>query len=127
MQILESAENYLETILILRERLGEVRSVDIAKEMGFSKPSVSIAMKHFRENGYVTVDGAGHIWLTEAGEEIAERIYERHRVLSRMLIAIGVSEDVARADACRIEHDISDETFQRIKEQLRILEEKANR
>ena len=95
--------------------------------MGFSNPSVSIAMKHFRENGYITVDGAGHIWLTEAGEEIAERIYERHRVLSRLLIAIGVSEDVARADACRIEHDISDETFQRIKEQLRILEEKANR
>ncbi len=123
---MESAENYLETILILKNRLGEVRSVDIATEMGFSKPSVSVAMKHFRENGYITVDGAGHIHLTDAGLEIAERIYERHLVLSRLLVAIGVSEQTAREDACRIEHDISIETFDRIKACLNHLEEKLN-
>lgn len=122
MKIMESAEDYLETILILQNRIGEVRSIDIATEMGFSKPSVSIAMKHFRENGYVTVDESSHIHLTESGRAIAERVYERHRVLTRLLVAIGVSEQTAREDACRIEHDISEETFERIKESLRVIE-----
>ena len=122
---MESAEDYLETILILRNRMGEVRSIDIATEMGFSKPSVSIAMKHFRENGYVTVDENGHIHLTESGLAIAERTYERHLVLTRLLTAIGVDEQTARADACRIEHDISEQTFTCIKEQLRRIEEAA--
>ena len=120
---MESAEDYLETILILRNRNGEVRSIDIATEMGFSKPSVSIAMKHFRENGYVTVDESGHIHLTEAGLAVAERTYERHLVLTRLLMAIGVDEQTARADACRIEHDISEQTFDCIKEQLRRIEQ----
>lgn len=123
MKIMESAEDYLETILILRNRNGEVRSIDIATEMGFSKPSVSIAMKHFRENGYVTVDESGHIHLTEAGLAVAERTYERHLVLTRLLVAIGVDEQTARADACRIEHDISEQTFDCIKEQLRRIEQ----
>lgn len=120
---MESAEDYLETILILRNRNGEVRSIDIATEMGFSKPSVSIAMKHFRENGYVTVNESGHIHLTEAGLAVAERTYERHLVLTRLLVAIGVDEQTARADACRIEHDISEQTFDCIKEQLRRIEQ----
>ena len=123
MKIMESAEDYLETILILRNRNGEVRSIDIATEMGFSKPSVSIAMKHFRENGYVTVNESGHIHLTEAGLAVAERTYERHLVLTRLLVAIGVDEQTARADACRIEHDISEQTFDCIKEQLRRIEQ----
>ena len=123
MKIMESAEDYLETILILRNRNGEVRSIDIATEMGFSKPSVSIAMKHFRENGYVTGDESGHIHLTEAGLAVAERTYERHLVLTRLLVAIGVDEQTARADACRIEHDISEQTFDCIKEQLRRIEQ----
>lgn len=122
---MESAEDYLETILILRNRMGEVRSIDIATEMGFSKPSVSIAMKHFRENGYVTVDENGHIHLTESGLAVAERTYERHLVLTRLLTAIGVDEQTAREDACRIEHDISEQTFTCIKEQLRRIEEAA--
>ncbi len=122
---MESAEDYLETILVLRNRMGEVRSIDVATEMGFSKPSVSIAMKHFRENGYVTVDENGHIHLTESGLAVAERTYERHLVLTRLLTAIGVDEQTAREDACRIEHDISEQTFTCIKEQLRRIEEAA--
>lgn len=119
---MESGENYLETILILQERLGEVRSVDIANELGFSKPSVSVAMKQFRENGYILVDANGHILLTELGMSVAKKVYERHEVLSRLLISIGVSHDVALEDACRIEHDISEETFERLKACLPALE-----
>ena len=124
MKIMESAENYLETILVLRGKLGNVRSIDIATEMGFSKPSVSVAMKHFRENGLITVDEHGHIHLTDEGTAIAQRVYERHQVLSRLFLAIGVSEETALEDACRIEHDISDETFARIKLWLKTIEEK---
>lgn len=124
MKIMESAENYLETILLLKRKLGNVRSIDIATEMGFSKPSVSVAMKHFRENGLITVDDHGHIHLTDAGTAIALRVYERHEVLSRLFLAIGVSEETALEDACRIEHDISDETFERLKLWLRTIEEK---
>ena len=118
MKIQESAENYLETILMLSQRLGEgqVRSIDIVNEMNFSKPSISYAMKQFRENGYINMDSSGHITLTEKGMGIAERIYERHRILSDFLIGLGVDEKTAREDACRLEHGISDESFQKIKE-----------
>ncbi len=112
MKIQESAENYLETILVLGRRNGNVRSVDIANELGFSKPSVSVAMKQFRENKLIVVDGHGHITLTEEGRAIAERTYERHRMLITFLTKIGVQEETASEDACRMEHVISEETFQ---------------
>ena len=112
MRIQESAENYLETILILQKRHGQVRSIDIASELSFSKPSVSIAMKKLREAGYVEMDAEGFLTLTAAGQEIADRVYTRHKLLTAFFIRLGVSEEVAAADACRIEHDISEETFQ---------------
>ena len=115
MRIHESAEDYLEAILMLQEKNGQVRSIDIANELNYSKPSVSIAMKKLRESGLIEMDGGSLITLTPAGMQIAERIYERHRVLSQLLIRLGVSEETARADACRIEHDLSDETWQKIK------------
>lgn len=115
MRIQESAENYLETILILQKRNGMVRSVDIASELSFSKPSVSVAMKNLRLNGYIEIDRDGHIFLLEKGQEIAEKIYERHRLLSDYLTALGVDPAVAKEDACRIEHVISNETFAAIK------------
>ena len=115
MQIRESAENYLETILILSQRKGkgEVRSIDIVNELEFSKPSV--AMKNLRENGYITVDKDGYIRLTDKGLEIAEKMYERHTLLSQWLIKLGVDEKVAVEDACRMEHVISAESFAAIK------------
>ena len=116
MKIHESAENYLETILVLSRRNGYARAIDIAVELGFSKPSVSIAMKNLRESGCVTVDGAGHISLTDKGREIAERIYERHTVLSTWLAELGVDPVVAAEDACRMEHVISAESFRAIQE-----------
>ncbi|MBQ9942570.1 MAG: metal-dependent transcriptional regulator [Christensenellaceae bacterium] len=115
MKIQESAENYLETILVLHQRLGQVRSIDVVGEMGFSKPSVSIAMKNFRENGLITMDESGFITLTDEGRAIAERTYERHQTLSHMLISLGVSEEVAREDACRLEHVLSEESYQKIR------------
>ena len=115
MKIHESAENYLETILILKKRLGQVRSIDIASELSFSKPSVSVAMKYLRLNGYIDVSKDGYITLLEKGQEIAERIYERHTLFSDWLTALGVSPEVAAEDACRIEHVISDETFEAFK------------
>ena len=115
MQIHESAENYLETILVLRNRKGSVRSIDIATELGFSKPSVSIAMKNLRENGYIAVDDSGNITLLEKGRQIAEMIYERHTLLQDWLITLGVDPKIAAEDACRIEHVISAESFQAIK------------
>ena len=118
MKIQESAENYLETILMLKEEKGAVRSIDIARKTYFSKPSISRAMSLLRENGYITMDKEGLIDLTDAGMEIASRIYERHRFLSKWLVALGVSPETAAEDACRIEHDVSDETFQKIKEHI---------
>ena len=117
MQIRESAENYLETILILSQRKGkgEVRSIDIVNDLEFSKPSVSVAMKNLRENGYITVDKDGYIRLTDKGLEIAEKMYERHTLLSQWLIKLGVDEKVAVEDACRMEHVISAESFAAIK------------
>lgn len=114
-RILESKENYLETILILENRTGAVRSVDIAAEMGFSKPSVSVAMKNLRAEGCIVVDNNGFIKLTDSGREIAERVYERHTVFLNWLTSIGVPEEIACEDACRMEHDISVETFEAIK------------
>ncbi len=115
MKIQESAENYLETILVLTNRLGEVRSIDIVNEMGFSKPSVSIAMKNLRENGYINIDSRGYITLAESGRKIAERIYERHTFFSEWLVELGVDPAVAVHDACRIEHVLSAESFAAIK------------
>ena len=113
-KIQESAENYLETILILRQRNGSVRSIDIAAEMEFSKPSVSVAMKHLREKGHVTVDQDGLISLTPEGLRIAEAVYERHLLFTRWLTSLGVDPEVAAEDACRMEHVISEETFRAI-------------
>ena len=119
MQIRESAEDYLEAILVLSKQGGGVRSVDIASMLGVSKPSVSHAMKLLREDGYIAMDRYGTVTLLEKGEEIAMRIYERHQVLTNMLEGLGVSEEVAKADACKLEHDISDESFEKIKEHLK--------
>ena len=116
MKIHESAENYLEAILRLREANGMVRSIDIANHLGFSKPSVSVAMKKLRESGYIAMDEDGLISLCPAGEEIARRIYERHQLLTKFFTRLGVDPEVAAADACKVEHDLSEETFQKIKE-----------
>lgn len=115
MEIHESAENYLETILILKNRIGAVRSIDIVNELEFSKPSVSIAMKNLRENGYIEMDSKGYITLAESGREIAEKMYERHTFLSSWLMTLGVDPKVAVQDACRMEHIISAESFEAIK------------
>ncbi len=115
MKIQESAENYLETILILQKRNKIVRSVDIANELEFSKPSVSIAMRNLRENGYIQVESGGAITLLPAGLEIAERIFERHTLLTSWLEALGVPSEIAAEDACRMEHVISSQSFEAIK------------
>ena len=114
MNIYESAEDYLETILILRQRNGMVRSIDIAREKNISKPSVSIAMKKLRENGYIEVSQEGFLTLLPPGLEIAQRIYRRHTMLTRFLERLGVSPETAAADACKMEHDLSAETFEKI-------------
>lgn len=115
MHVYESAEDYLEAILVIGSRRGAVRSIDIANELNFSKPSVSVAMKKLRENKYIEMGADGFIHLLPAGREIAERIYERHRILTDFFVYLGVPEDVAGADACKVEHDLSPETFERIK------------
>lgn len=115
MKIQESAENYLETIYILKQKKGNIRSIDIVNELEYTKPSVSIAMKNLRENGYVTMDADGLISLTEKGKDIAEKMYERHTVISDLLISLGVSKQTAIDDACRIEHVISEESFEAMK------------
>ena len=116
MVLHESAEDYLETILILFERNGQVRSIDIVNEMNFSKPSISIAMKKLRENGYIRMDVNGLITLTDEGREIAERIYSRHKLLTKVLEEIGIDGKKAEDEACKIEHDIDDETYEKISE-----------
>lgn len=113
-----SSEDYLETILILSERLPVVRSIDIAIELSFSKPSVSVAMKHLKESGKINVSTAGYITLTDTGREIAERVYERHKVLAQMLVTLGVNEKTANEDACEMEHVISEETFRAIQNHI---------
>lgn len=115
MKIQESAENYLETILILKNRKGLVRSIDIVNELEFSKPSVSVAMKNLRENGYIEIDDGGFISLLPDGQRIAETMFERHTIISNWLIEIGVNSETAVEDACRIEHVISAESFEAVK------------
>ena len=115
MNIHESAEDYLEAILALREQRGTVRSIDVVHRLELSKPSVSVAMKRLRENGYIEMDADGFITLLPPGETIAQRIYTRHKLLTQFLIRLWVSEEVAAADACKIEHDLSDETFEKIR------------
>ena len=115
MNIHQSAEDYLEAILKLREDRGMVRSIDIVHDLGFSKPSISIAMRNLRENGYIQMDDDGYITLMPPGEGIAQRIYDRHKLLTQVFIQLGVSPETAAADACKVEHDLSDETFEKIK------------
>ncbi len=119
MIINESAENYLETILILSNKLPVVRSVDVANELDFKKSSVSIAMKNLKSNGHITVTDVGFIYLTESGREIAEKVYERHRFISSWLISLGVPEDIATEDACKMEHIISNESYAAIKDYIK--------
>lgn len=120
MQLQESAEMYLETIYLLDRQRGYVRSVDVAEHMGYSKPSVSRAVGLLKQGGYLTSDAAGYLKLTDSGKAVAEKIFERHSVLSHLFIRLGVNEDVATEDACKIEHIISDETFAAIKAYLNI-------
>ena len=119
-ELKESGENYLETILILTQKGQGVRSIDIADEMGFTKPSISRAVSILKGGGFIEVDANGYITLTEIGYELAERIYERHRVLTQFLVNLGVDETTAAEDACRIEHDISELSFRKIKEHMKI-------
>jgi len=119
MNLYESAENYLETILILRNRLGEVRSIDIVGELDFSRPSVSVAMKKLRESGHIDMDRDGYITLTESGLKIAESVYERHTILSDFLISLGVDEKIAAEDACRMEHMLNQQTFEKIRDHVK--------
>ena len=116
MTIHQSAEDYLETILMLTERQGKVRSIDVVNELGFTKASVSIAMKKLRENGYIAVDGEGNLMLLPPGQEIAERIYSRHRLLTHFFIQLGVDEKTAAEDACKAEHILSEQTLEKIRE-----------
>ncbi len=115
MEIRKSAEDYLEMMLMLQEKHGYIRSIDIADELHVKKPSVSYATKRLRENGYITMDEDNMISLTETGKEIATRMYTRHKLLTELLVALGVNIDTARADACKIEHDLSDESFEAIR------------
>ena len=114
----ESAEDYLEAILVLSGKKPVVRGVDITEELGYKKSSVSVAMKHLRENGHITVTPEGYIYLTDSGQEIAEMIYERHQLLSSWLIYLGVDEETALNDACRLEHDLSPLSFKKLKEHI---------
>ena len=118
MKMQESAEMYLETIFVLSKKNPSVRSIDIACELDYKKPSVSVAMKNLRENGYINVDNDGYITLTEKGKEIAETMYERHTIISDWLIHLGVNNDIAIEDACRMEHVISKDSFNAIKKHL---------
>ena len=126
MVIHESAEDYLESILVLQQRRGQVRSIDIVNELGYSKPSVSIAMKKLRENGYINMDADGSITLNESGMAIASRVYGRHKTLSKLFELLGVSPEVASEDACKVEHDLSEETYRCIQRYLDKMMEEQN-
>lgn len=128
MHVYESAEDYLEAILVIGQRRGAVRSIDIANELGFSKPSVSVAMKKLRESGHIEMDPDGMIHLLPSGRAIAERIYERHRMLTDFFVCLGVDEASASADACRVEHDLSAGTFEKLRDHIhRVLGEAAGK
>ena len=118
MNLQESGEMYLETILVLSKELSRVRSIDISDHMGYSKPSVSRAVGLLKNGGYITVDNDGYLYLTPVGKEVAESIYERHNVISQFFVSIGVDKEVATEDACRIEHVISQESFEKLKEHM---------
>ena len=118
MKIQKSAQDYLETMLMLHRSKGYIRSIDVAEHLGITKPSVSYATKRLRENGYITMDGDGLISLTQNGLEIAQSMFERHTVLTAVLMKLGVEEEIAREDACRIEHDISQQTFEALRRHL---------
>ncbi len=122
MQLQESGEMYLETIFILTNSTPHVRSIDVCEYMGFSKPSVSRAIGLLKSGGYVTVDSDGYLSLTELGREVAEKMYDRHRLLTSFLVHLGVPEEIAQEDACKIEHHISDESFNAIKKRVEALE-----
>ena len=115
MKIYASGEDYLEAVLVLQKEKGMVRSVDLARHMGFSKPSISHAVGVLKNGGFLTVDEDGYLHLTEDGQEVAEKIYERHQFFTEQLVAVGVDRETAERDACRIEHAISEETFQKLK------------
>lgn len=119
MNLHESGEDYLETILRLREEKGQVRSIDVAGALSVSKPSVSVAMKKLRDSGHIEMDEAGLLTLTAEGEAVAQRIYERHRVIAKLLMGLGVEPETAAREACKIEHDISADTFEKIKRHIR--------
>lgn len=119
MNLHESGEDYLETILRLREEKGQVRSIDVAGALSVSKPSVSVAMKKLRDSGHIEMDDSGLLTLTAEGEAVAQRIYERHRVIAKMLMGLGVEPETAAREACKIEHDISADTFEKIKRHIR--------
>ena len=125
MKIQESGEMYLETILVLKQKMANVRAIDVAQEMNFSKPSVSRALGILKANDYITVDKNGYITLTKSGNDIAVKIYERHNVLTKLFVYIGVEKDVAAEDACKVEHDISDGTFAAIKKYFEQIEKRS--
>lgn len=118
MQLYESSEDYLERILMLKEKNGHVRSIDISIDMGYSKPSISRAVKKLKGAGYITIDENGNIELTKEGLNVANKIYERHQILTNYFISIGVPEEIAANDACKIEHDLSEETFNALKKEI---------
>ena len=118
MHLQESGEMYLETIFILTEENPHVRSIDVCEHMGFSKPSVSRAIGLLKNGGYISVDGDGYITLTDVGREVAVKMYDRHKLLTDFLVSLGVSEDIAAADACKIEHHISDDSFEALKKHI---------
>ena len=115
MALQESGQMYLETIYVLQKKLDSVHSIDVAEHLGYSKPSVSRAVGILKKGGYITVDGEGHLWLTDEGLKVAEQLFERHTLLTRLLVSLGVDEEIAADDACRIEHVISDTTFDAVK------------
>ncbi len=119
MEIRKSTEDYLEMMLMLQEKHGYIRSINIAAELGVKKPSVSYATKRLKENGYITMDSESLITLTESGMEIASRIYERHKLLTEFLIGLGVDPEIARTDACKIEHDLSEKSFEAIRKHMK--------
>ena len=127
MTIQKSAEDYLEAMLMMKEQHGYIRSIDIADHLGVTKPSVSYATKRLRENGFITMDHSGFITLTDSGMEIADRIYSRQKMLTDFFTAIGVSPEIARTDACKVEHDISEETFKAMSRYNEILKETQNK
>lgn len=125
LSVHKSSEDYLEAILLIQQKRGCVRSIDIVNLLGFSKPSVSVAMKKLRENNYIIMDGEGYITLTDSGMEIAQKILEKHNFIAELLISLGVNESIAYEDSCKIEHDISEESFIALKKLTGILADKA--